>query len=233
MPVEAVGIPEVPSPATHFSLAVRAPAGGELLFVSGLSASDGAGGVVGEGDAAAQTREIYRKLAAVLERAGAHTRDLARLDVFVRNAADQATITRERVALAWTTPPTSTMVVVSGFPDDRYLLEISAIAVVPTRSSTGPSDGTAVLHLSDQDEVGIAMRPLREGETVVTGDVTVRARADVPRFHKLALRDIAAGADVHKYGEVIGHATFAIAAGDHVHTHNLVGNRLDTTGEAR
>ena len=42
--------------------------------------------------------------------------------------------------------------------------------------------------------------------------------------HKYALREIAAGEDVVKYGMPIGHATRAIAAGEHVHTHNLATN---------
>jgi altronate hydrolase len=43
----------------------------------------------------------------------------------------------------------------------------------------------------------------------------------LPRGHKVALRDIAEGAPVRKYGQVIGAATAPIAAGDHIHVHNL------------
>jgi altronate hydrolase len=43
----------------------------------------------------------------------------------------------------------------------------------------------------------------------------------VPRGHKVAVRDIPAGTAVRKYGQVIGVATAPIAAGEHVHTHNL------------
>ena len=59
---------------------------------------------------------------------------------------------------------------------------------------------------------------LREGDDV---GVATMARPPVPRGHKVALRDIAAGEQVHKYGQSIGVATRDIAAGDHVHTHNL------------
>lgn len=44
--------------------------------------------------------------------------------------------------------------------------------------------------------------------------------ASVPFGHKVALRPIAAGAAVVKYGVAIGIATAPIAAGDHVHVHN-------------
>lgn len=48
---------------------------------------------------------------------------------------------------------------------------------------------------------------------------------DVPRFHKVALKDISEGENVFEYGEVIGHATKDISEGELVHTHNLATNR--------
>src|SRR3954469_12649058 len=51
--------------------------------------------------------------------------------------------------------------------------------------------------------------------------VVLRERPGVPRGHKVAVRDIASGAPIRKYGQVIGVATAPIAQGDHVHTHNL------------
>jgi altronate hydrolase len=51
--------------------------------------------------------------------------------------------------------------------------------------------------------------------------VALRELGAVPRGHKVAVRDLAAGAPVRKYGQVIGAATVPIAAGEHVHTHNL------------
>ncbi len=43
----------------------------------------------------------------------------------------------------------------------------------------------------------------------------------IPAGHKVAVRDIAAGGDVVRYGCVIGRTTRAIARGEHVHTHNV------------
>ncbi|GAA0464618.1 D-galactarate dehydratase [Paractinoplanes deccanensis] len=51
--------------------------------------------------------------------------------------------------------------------------------------------------------------------------MTLRATAEVPQGHKVAVRDIGAGAEVRKYGQVIGRATRAIRPDEHVHTHNL------------
>lgn len=48
----------------------------------------------------------------------------------------------------------------------------------------------------------------------------LRLAAGVPFGHKVALRTIAAGEAIIKYGVVIGTATKRINAGDHVHVHN-------------
>jgi altronate hydrolase len=71
------------------------------------------------------------------------------------------------------------------------------------------------------DDVAVALAPLAAGEEIQIGGVRVVLRADVPKGHKLALRAVAAGASVLKYGFPIGNALVDIAAGDWVHTHNL------------
>jgi len=48
----------------------------------------------------------------------------------------------------------------------------------------------------------------------------VVCRSDIPAGHKLATAQIAEGAVVRRYGQVIGYASRPIAAGEHVHTHN-------------
>ncbi|MGV9714026.1 UxaA family hydrolase [Gordonia sp. NPDC003424] len=77
-----------------------------------------------------------------------------------------------------------------------------------------PSD---ILQLRDGDDVAIALHPLPVGTRL--GDVATTG--DVPGGHKIALHDLAEGSLVHKYGHVIGVASAAIRAGDHVHTHNM------------
>jgi altronate hydrolase len=62
------------------------------------------------------------------------------------------------------------------------------------------------LQLASGDDVAV----------IVTDD-----RPGIPRGHKVALHDLAAGDEVHKYGQLIGVATQPIRAGEHVHTHNL------------
>ena len=74
-----------------------------------------------------------------------------------------------------------------------------------------------VLVLRPDDDVGVATRDLQSGTELDTLVVT----QSVPRGHKLAVRAVAAGSPVHKYGQSIGRATRDIAVGDHVHSHNL------------
>jgi altronate hydrolase len=75
--------------------------------------------------------------------------------------------------------------------------------------------------LSDADNVAVARHELPAGTALSLGELQLVSRAAIPSGHKLALRPIAAGELVRKYGQVIGLATEDIAPGDHVHVHNL------------
>ena len=78
-----------------------------------------------------------------------------------------------------------------------------------------------LIQLHPADNVGVARRAFEAGTPVEIGGTIVRARADIPSGHKMALMAIAEGEPVLKYGQVIGTATTAIAPGDHVHLQNL------------
>lgn len=65
-----------------------------------------------------------------------------------------------------------------------------------------------------------------DADVVLSGDEKdIIVREDIPFGHKLALKPIARGAPVIKYGQRIGVATSDILAGDLVHIHNLSGER--------
>lgn len=89
----------------------------------------------------------------------------------------------------------------------------------------------AVFVIEKTDNVGTAVQEdlIRKGDEVGTygrvTDVVVKARADIPYGHKIALRDIDKGEQVIKYGLSIGTASKAIRKGDHVHIHNVESNR--------
>ena len=77
------------------------------------------------------------------------------------------------------------------------------------------------LRIHPGDSVAVALRPLRAGETARGAGFSAAVREDIPAGHKLALRDIAEGELVVKYGCPIGRASRAIEAGEWAHTHNL------------
>lgn len=73
--------------------------------------------------------------------------------------------------------------------------------------------------LNPLDSVGVTRRVLRAGDPI--GQTGLIARQMLPRGHKVALRDLAQGQELRKFGQVIGLASAPIHAGDHVHLHNL------------
>jgi altronate dehydratase len=79
--------------------------------------------------------------------------------------------------------------------------------------------------ISESDNVATALEPLEVGREVTEGAVTVVVRDPIPRGHKLAIRAIAEGESVVKYGSPIGLASQDIPAGAHVHTHNVSSTR--------
>jgi altronate hydrolase len=86
----------------------------------------------------------------------------------------------------------------------------------------------AVILLHPEDSVAIARVRVEAGQELEIGGRHISAHAPIPAGHKIAIRDIAAGAPVYRYGNVIGYASQAIATGDHVHVHNLGFQELDT-----
>ncbi len=105
---------------------------GSLVFISGLVATNAAGEVVGVGDIAVQTRQVCENLRTAVRAAGGELSDIMRVDVYTREIAPAAfqKIHAVRREFFPSEPPASTMVQVSGLVDERYLIEINAIAVI-------------------------------------------------------------------------------------------------------
>jgi altronate hydrolase len=89
-------------------------------------------------------------------------------------------------------------------------------------SPTQTLDRTAAaIQVHADDNLAVSLRPIAAGEQVeVAGRVLCVGEA-IDQGHKFALDDLAAGDVVRKYGWPIGRATAPIAAGAHVHTHNV------------
>lgn len=90
------------------------------------------------------------------------------------------------------------------------------------------------IKINENDNVIVALKELAQGESVSVGSETVIACETIPAGHKMAIRDIAAGAEVIKYGFRIGNAKEDIKAGQWVHVHNVgtaLGDLLEYTYE--
>src|ERR1700754_1761610 len=75
------------------------------------------------------------------------------------------------------------------------------------------------LRLNPADDVVIACRDLEPAPSLLKENVVVKER--IPSAHRVATRAIAGGEPVRRYNQIIGFATQPIAAGAHVHVHNL------------
>jgi altronate hydrolase len=84
-----------------------------------------------------------------------------------------------------------------------------------------PTPDNSVILLHPDDSVAIARVAIPAGKTLHIHGNAVTSRAAIPAGHKIAIREIAPGQAVHRYGNIIGFATASIAAGDHIHVHNL------------
>jgi len=82
-------------------------------------------------------------------------------------------------------------------------------------------ENNPLIRLSDIDNVAVARQEIAAGTLLTIGTLQITTREAIPSGHKVALRPIDSGEVVRKYGQVIGLATQAIAAGAHVHVQNL------------
>jgi altronate hydrolase len=86
----------------------------------------------------------------------------------------------------------------------------------------------AVMRLSAPDNVAVALRPIKAGETVMLDGVALTASRNIPVGQKLAARAIEKGEVVVKYDCPIGIATAAIKAGENLHPGNVETRYLST-----
>lgn len=83
-----------------------------------------------------------------------------------------------------------------------------------------------VLVLDERDNIAVCLSDLKTGDVIKQDGLQLKVLGDIPRGHKIASRAIAKDEGIIKYGERMGHAITAIAKGEHVHVHNILGDRL-------
>ncbi|MET9223721.1 altronate dehydratase family protein [Streptomyces sp. NPDC003300] len=92
-------------------------------------------------------------------------------------------------------------------------------AAAPARTAGEPA--VPLVARPGIDNIGLVRTDVAAGTPVRVARGVVPAADDIPAGHKVAVSPIAAGAEVRKYGEVIGVAARDIRPGEHVHVHNL------------
>ena len=110
-----------------YSRAVRK---GPFVFVSGTTASDEEGNVVGLNDPHAQAVFIFQKIATALKKCGASLSDIVRTRMFVTNIKDWEAVGKAHADVLGDVLPTSTLVEVSKLVHADLLVEIEVDAIV-------------------------------------------------------------------------------------------------------
>jgi reactive intermediate/imine deaminase len=105
--------------------------GGRTIYVSGQVPLDRAGALVGAGDLAAQTRQVFENIKAALAAAGATFGDVVKLTYFVTDASQVQVVRDVRdTFIDRARPPASTLVEVRRLVRQEFQIEIDAIAQV-------------------------------------------------------------------------------------------------------
>lgn len=112
-----------------FSRAVRI---GNVIHVSGTTATDENGNIVGLGDPYAQTTYIIRKIERALNQGGAALTDVIRTRIYVTDASQWEQVARAHGEVFGSIRPANTLVEVSALIGDGYLVEMEAEAVINT-----------------------------------------------------------------------------------------------------
>ncbi len=109
-----------------FSMGVQV---GDTIYVSGHVAQDADGKVVGKGDMAAQTRQVFANIETVLAEAGATLEDVVKITTYITDMSAYAAFSAVRAEMFPNAGMASATVAGAVLVSDDFLVEVEAIAV--------------------------------------------------------------------------------------------------------
>jgi reactive intermediate/imine deaminase len=104
--------------------------GGKTIYIAGQIALDAKGQLVGKGDLAAQTRQVFENLSVALKAAGATFDNVVKTNYYMRDASQVAVVRDVRTKYFTKELPASTLVEVPRLAQPDFLIEIEVIAQV-------------------------------------------------------------------------------------------------------
>jgi len=106
---------------------------GRMIFTAGQVALDDEGKIVGIGDIRAQTKQVFENIKRAVEAAGGSLNDIVSMTVYSTNAKFSAEVSEVRRQVFGSNLPASTQVQVAALMRPELLIEINAIAILPSR----------------------------------------------------------------------------------------------------
>ena len=103
---------------------------GNQVFIAGMTANDGKGGVLGDGSMYSQAKEVFTKIRTMMEAAGGTMNDVIRLDIYVTDITQREGVWKARKEFFAGDFPTSTLVQVAALATPQQHVEITATGFI-------------------------------------------------------------------------------------------------------
>ena len=122
--IEQITTPAVPEPSANiYSNCLKV---GDQLILSGMTADDGAGGVIGGTSPYEQSRACFSRIQKLVEAAGGTLADVAKVTIYLTDMAYRADLGRARAEFFQGRMPASTLLGVSALARPEFVVEIDA-----------------------------------------------------------------------------------------------------------